>query len=386
MRLPLKYNVASVTQRRLRSLLTVLGVGLAIFLAVLMTALSRGLLAATLRTGEDLNLLVLSKGAESMEFSAVDPNVYSALKASSDVAQAQGEALASPETYINTTVTTPSDGVGAAGGIGLVRGVLPVAFAVHRQVRMAQGQPPQRGFQLAVGRLAATKLGLPAEALQLGRQLEFEGQTWTVSGVFDAPGTAFESEIWAPLDDLMVAGKRDDYSAVVLAAPDKAALDDLKFDLDTRTDIRVTSQVESTYYAALANQLKPVQLVSYVMTVILICGGLLAGMNTMFNSIAGRVRELAVLLVLGYQRRAVLASFILESVLLCLAGGLLGSLAGFGLNGLPMKIPMGAFRFVVDWRTVVFGLGMAGVIGIGGALLPVGRVARLSVVEGLRGR
>jgi ABC-type antimicrobial peptide transport system permease subunit len=383
MRLPLKYNLASVTQRRMRSLLTVLGVGLAIFLAVLMTSLSRGLLAATLRTGEDTNLLVLSKGAESMEFSAVDPNIYSALKSSDGVATAGEETLASPETFINTTVTA---GPAGAAGIGLVRGILPVGFLVHKQVQLAEGEPPARGFKIAVGRLAATKLGLPPEALEIGRQLQFEGQTWTISGIFNAPGTAFESEIWAPLDDLMVAGKRDDYSAVVLATADAKALDNLKFDLETRTDIRVLPQVESVYYAALANQLKPVQLVSVVMTVILVFGGLMAGMNTMFNSIAGRVRELAVLLVLGYRRRDVLLSFVLESIVLCLVGGLLGSGAGFLLSGVPMKIPMGAFRFVVDGATLLFGCGMALVIGILGALLPVSQVARLSVVEGLRGK
>jgi putative ABC transport system permease protein len=385
MRLPLKYNLSSVTQRKLRSLLTVLGVGLAIFLAVLMTSLSRGLLAATMRTGEDLNLLVLSKGAESMEFSAVDPNVYSALKSSTEVAVQDGQPLASPECFINTTVTVPGAQTNVPA-LALVRGVLPVAFDVHKQVQMAEGTPPERGNKIAVGRLAATKMGLPEDALRIGQQLQLEGQTWTVSGIFNAPGTAFESEIWAQLDDFMVAAKRDDYSSVVLATADATALDDLKFDLETRTDIRVLPQVESSYYVALANQLKPVQLVSQVMTVILVLGGLMAGMNTMFNSIAGRVRELAVLLVLGYKRGAVLASFVLESVGLCLIGGLLGSAAGFFLNGLPMKIPMGAFRFVVDGQTVAFGLGMALVIGVLGACLPVAQVARLSIVECLRGK
>ena len=394
MRLPLQYNLASVTQRKLRSLLTVLGVGLAIFLAVLMTSLSRGLLAATLKSGEDLNLLVLSKGAESMEFSALDPMVLSMLRSSPGLTQADGEAVASPEVFINTNVTPlNSPAAGESGrqrtdslSLGLIRGVLPIAWRAHPQVRLVDGHAPERGNQIAVGSIAATKLGVAEDALALGRQLDFEGQTWTVTGHFEAPGTVFESEIWVHLDDFMVAAKREDYSALVLAATDATALDDLKFDLETRTDVRVSPQVESAYYAALGNQLKPVQLVSKVMTVILVLGGLMAGMNTMFNSIAGRVRELAVLLVLGYRRRNVLASFVLESVALCLVGGLIGSLAGFVLNGLPMKIPMGAFRFVVDGATVAFGLGMALIIGVLGALLPVSQVARLSIVECLRGK
>jgi putative ABC transport system permease protein len=107
-------------------------------------------------------------------------------------------------------------------------------------------------------------------------------------------------------------------------------------------------------------------------------------MNTMFNSIMGRTREMAVLQVLGYKRRSVLLSFVLESVLLCLAGGALGCLAGLGLNDLPMKFSMGAFRFLIDPATLAAGLGMALLIGLLGALFPVLRVAGLPTVEGLR--
>jgi ABC-type antimicrobial peptide transport system permease subunit len=389
MRLPLKYNVASVTQRKLRSLLTILGVGMAIFLAVLMTSLSRGLLAATLKSGEDSSLLVLSKGADSMEFSALDPAIYSVLRSCPEVQlDSTGVPLASPEVLINTNVASSVQPDAQEGrvSLGLVRGILPVAWQVHPQVKVIEGRKPERGNELCVGSIAATKLGLPQAALELGRSLHFEGQDWTVVGRFAAPGTVFESEMWTSLDDFMVAAKREDYSSVVLMTGGQTALEDLLFDLQTRTDIRVSPHIESEYYAALANQLKPVQLVSLVMTVILVLGGLMAGMNTMFNSIAGRVRELAVLLVLGYRRRDVLLSFVLESLLLCLVGGLLGSGAGFVLSGLPMKIPMGAFRFVVDIATLAFGLGMALVIGVLGALLPVSQVARLSVVEGLRGK
>jgi putative ABC transport system permease protein len=120
------------------------------------------------------------------------------------------------------------------------------------------------------------------------------------------------------------------------------------------------------------------------MTVILIAGGLMAGMNTMFTSILGRSREMGVLLVLGYKRRAVLLSFILESILLCLVGGAIGVGAGTSLSGLPMKISMGAFRFKVDAQIIVLGLALAVVIGLLGALLPVLRVSRLRIVDALR--
>jgi ABC-type antimicrobial peptide transport system permease subunit len=265
-----------------------------------------------------------------------------------------------------------------------VRGVWPVAQQVHRQVKLIAGEYPARGFQAAVGKLAAVKLGVPEEALAIGRSLSFEGHDWTIVGRFEAPGTVLDSEVWVNLDDAMVAARKEDYSTIVMQAESPAGAKSLADDLGLRTDVRVDPQSEQVYYSRLTKQLKPVQAVAFAMTVILIAGGLMAGMNTMFTSVLGRTREMGVLLVLGYKRRSVLLSFILESILLCLAGGVLGVVGGSFLSGLPMKVSMGAFRFMVDFQIVALGLGLALLIGVLGALLPVLRVSRLKIVDALR--
>ncbi|MCC7477547.1 ABC transporter permease [bacterium] len=390
MKLPLKYNLQSMGQRKLRSLLTILGVGLSIFLAVMMIGLSRGLVATNLNSGNPLNVIVLSKGADSMEFSALDPEALHLLGSMSGIAPSQmealaGQALASPEVYI-TSLVRPESAPAGTESLGLIHGAYPIAYELHENIRVIEGKLPERGFQVMVGKLAATKLGLPEDALPVGSQIHFEGQAWDVVGRFEAPGTVFESEIWTNLDDLMTTSKREDYSAIVIRGTDPKALEDIKFELDTRTDVRTTSFLERDYYAAIGERLKPVQVVSWVMTCILVLGGLMAGMNTMFNSIAGRVREMMVLLVVGYKRRSVLLSFMLESVLLCLIGGLLGGAAGLLLNGLPMRVPMGAFRFIIDPLTMGIGLSLALLIGLLGALVPVVSVQRISIVDGLKGR
>lgn len=384
MRLPLRYNIRSLAERKLRSLLTAAGVGLSIFMSVMMLALSRGLLNSTVDSGAPENVILLSKGAESLEFSAVEPAYYNLLRSADGIAaDAEGQPLVSPETYLNSIVEIP--GQEAVGELrGIIRGVWPVAEAVHPQYTLLEGRGPQRGFEVAVGNLAATKLGVPDSALNIGGTLSMEGRDWTIVGRFEAPGSVLDSEIWANLDDLMVAARRDDYSTVVLRAATPAAAAQLVTDLRLRTDVRVDPQLESDYYASMARQLAPVQAVAAAMTAILIAGGLMAGMNTMFTSILGRTREMGVLLVLGYKRRDVLLSFVIESVLLCLAGGIVGVAAGLALSGLPMKIPMGAFRFQVDGAVIALGLGLALLIGTLGALLPVMRVARLKIVDSLR--
>src|SRR5690606_33932855 len=159
-------------QRKMRSLLTMAGVAVSIFLAVMMTGLSRGLLESTVATGEASNLIVLSKGADSMEFSALDPGAIAQLRTASQVGMDDnGQPLASPEVFINTPVQVPGYS-SSEERLALVRGVLPeAAFPVHRQVKVTEGSGPARGFEIAVGKLAAAKLGLPEEALGIGRQV-----------------------------------------------------------------------------------------------------------------------------------------------------------------------------------------------------------------------
>ncbi|MBA2661898.1 MAG: ABC transporter permease [Bradymonadaceae bacterium] len=374
MKLPLRYNLRSLVERKTRTAMTILSIATAIFLSIMMVALSRGLVETTRATGSPLNVIVLSQGAESMEFSAIDAEIVHHLQALS------GQPLVSAQAYISTFV--------AIGGVekrGVVRGLhATTALGIHDNARLLEGRLPNRGFELAVGNLAATKLGVAPSALAIGQAVDFEGQSWTIVGRFEAPNTILDSELWADVDDILLATKRSDYSAVMLRTKDAKAAGDILFALALRTDIRVGARAEREYYGVKARAMEPLRSVALVMTLMLVLGGILAGMNTMFTSISGRTREMGVLLVLGYHRRAVLFSFMLESLAMCLAGGLVGCTAGLLLNGLPMKIPMGVFRFVVDAQTLAMAMALAAFIGIVGALVPVLRVARLSVVAALR--
>ena len=104
----------------------------------------------------------------------------------------------------------------------------------------------------------------------------------------------------------------------------------------------------------------------------------------MFNSVMGRINELAVLLLLGYRRFEVVGGIMLEGLLLCLLGGVLGSAAGLLLSGVPMKFSMSAFRFVVDQQVLLQGIGLAAVIGVVGSIVPSLRLRTLSIAAGLR--
>jgi putative ABC transport system permease protein len=131
----------------------------------------------------------------------------------------------------------------------------------------------------------------------------------------------------------------------VLRAKDAAALKEVLFDFATRADVLVEARQETAYYAAYAEAFRPVQFMVYVMTGMLVLGGIFVGMNTLFAAVMSRIREIGVLRTVGYRHIAL--AFLIESLIPALAGGAVVCLLAPGLNGFALRIPMGAFRFEV---------------------------------------
>ena len=182
----------------------------------------------------------------------------------------------------------------------------------------------------------------------------------------------------------MVSARREEFSVIAVTAKSAEDLEEMIFDFNTRRDVLVDARSESDYYKAYAASFRPVQTMTLAMAVMLVFGGIFTGMNTLFASVMGRVREIGMLRTLGYSKRTIAFSFIVEAMLICMAGGVVGSALALLLNGLPMRIPMGAFRFQVDFSLVVIGLGLACLIGLLGVAWPLRRATRVKIVDAIR--
>lgn len=380
MKLPFSYNIRNLWRRKTRTFLTAAGVALVVFVSLLMLALAQGVTASIRDTAEPDNVMVLSKGAETLEFSAIDRNVLQVVRFSPLVAERNGERLASPEIYFTSAIETAPGTTSQA----LLRGVLPIALQVHRQVRVTAGRFPTAPGEIMVGPLVATKVGLAAGALELGKEFNLEGRAWKVVGHFAAPGTALEAEIWGPLGDLMVSARREEFSVIAVTAKAASDVEEMVFDFSTRRDILVEARSESDYYRAYAASFRPVQTMTVIMTAMLICGGVFTGMNTLLAAVMSRVREIGMLRTLGYTRRMIALSFVMEALFISIAGGVVGCALALLLNGLPMRIPMGAFRFQVDLPLVAVGIGLACVIGLLGVAWPLRRATQITIVDAIR--
>ncbi len=287
----------------------------------------------------------------------------------------------SPELYLATRITTANM---PEPGMGLVRGVTTRAPLVRGQVQIVEGAWPQAG-EVIVGRLAHTKLGAGREDLAVGQQVAFDGRSWRICGHFAAAGSAFESELWAPLADLQTALKRQDLSLVAVAmnSPDHASDADLF--CRERVDLELKAVAESDYYAAMQKHYRPVRMLGWMVVVLVAGSGIFAGLNTMYGAVVGRVRELATLQAIGFRRRAILLTLVQEATLLACAGALAACLLGVTLiDGAAIRFTMGAFMLRIDSVGIAIACGVAALLGVVGALPPAFKAMRLPVVEAIK--
>jgi ABC-type lipoprotein release transport system permease subunit len=386
--LPWEYGVRNLFRRPGRSALTLAGLALVVLLVFVVVGFIRGLEGSLVVSGDPQVVLVHSLGAsENVENSSVPAGAPALLAASLDgIRRRPGPggapvAYVSPELYLGTRVTTEGD---APATLGLVRGVTPATLLVRRQVQLIDGHWPGPG-EVLVGRLAATKLGRGAAALAPGRAVNYEGRTWTVSGQFGCAGSALESELWCPLEDLQQAMRRQDLSLVALALAPGAAFGEVDEFCKERLDLELQATPETAYYESLQKHYRPVRLVAWLVVVLVAAAGVFVGLNAMYGAVVGRVRELATLQALGFSRRAIALSLVQEGALLAAAASLLAAaVALLVVNGAAVRFTMGAFVLRVDGPAMALGCGTGLLLGVVGSLPPAARAVRLLIAVGLK--
>ena len=381
--LPWEYGVRNLLRRPSRTALTLGGLTTVILLIFVVVAFIRGLEFSLAASGDSDVVLVyaLSSGAD-IENSSIAGRTPALLSASLDgIRKRYGQRHLSPELYLGTRITVEEDSV---KGLGLVRGVTTSAPLVRSKVQIAEGAWPGPG-EVLVGKLAHSKLGCHAESLAIGKIVSFDGREWQVSGTFTAGGSAFESEMWCPLDDLQVALKRQDLSLVAMKMAPGASLADVEMFCTERLDLELKAVPEAAYYASLQQHYNPVRMLGWVVVWLIAGAGVFAGLNTMYGAVVGRIRELSSLQAMGFRRRAITLSLIQEAVLLAIGGSLIASLLALLLiNGTAVRFTMGAFVLRVDSLGVLIGCGTGLLLGTLGAVPPAIKAMRLPIAQGIK--
>jgi putative ABC transport system permease protein len=222
--------------------------------------------------------------------------------------------------------------------------------------------------------------------------LRFGKSDWTVVGIFTAGGTAYDSEIWCDVNQLMNDYNRSIYSSIIARTTDPEALERLVPRIKEDRNLRLDAMSETAYYAKQTSSALPVQVLGTFIAVLMAIGAAFAAMNAMYTAVANRTREIGTLRVLGFSRFSIWLSFAIESVALAFLGGVIGCLVALPVNGLTTgttnfsTFSEVAFQFRVSRELIITGLVFSALIGLFGGSLPALKAARERIVNALRAR
>lgn len=380
--LPFTYAVRNLFRSKSRLLQTIGGSALVVLLVMTAVAINQGMKKVLSASGSPHNVILVGAGSEESiqrsEISEITPGIAGA--GIPGIAEQLGVRAVSSEIHYMSYLSLD----GGRKAQAMFRGVTPEVLRVHPQVRLIDGAFPGAG-EVMVGRLAWRKLGIREVDLKPGASVALDGQSLKISGVFAAPGTVLESELWTTLGDLRVLAKRETLSCVVLRLDDPADFDEADLFAKQRLDLELSALRESDYYERLSSFFKPLRAMTWITAGLIAAGALFGGINTLYAAFASRIREMATLQAIGFTRRSLLLSLIQESTLACLTGALLASLlAVLLLDGRTVPFSIGSFTLEIGPTVAITGIATGFFLGLLGALPPAIRCLKPSLHAALR--
>jgi len=388
MPLPLYYNYRNLLRRRLSTTLTFLVVAVVVLVLSVLLSFAAGIRASLSATGSSGNLMVLKPGATAESTSLIQPEEAGRLVQTPGIARnAAGQLLLSLELYVQTSIPRRNEG-GAVANVA-VRGVEPIAFDLHTEVRILEGRTFQPGaMEIIVGKAARDRYA----NLELGQEIQMGklgNRLFRIVGVFEAGGSALESEIWAHRTMLEDAYGRRFHSSAILRLSDTGLAAEATSYINGPA-VQLEAKTETEYYDDLSSKTREIVVLTTILVGIMAVGAVFAVANTMYAAVDGRRREIAMLRTIGFSKPAIIAAFVVESLLICVTACLAGLAASLLINGARQDFlsettwTVLAYELRITPRILLSALAVSTVVGVAGALAPALRASRTSVIEALR--
>ncbi len=387
MQIPLKYILRSSSSRRLTTVFTILGIALVVFVFAAVLMMANGVQQTLKATGSDDNVTVVRKAAASEIMSIIDREAAGIVTNMPQVARsAEGRPISSKEVVVIINLQKiGSDGISNV----TVRGVEEAALQLRPQVRIVEGRMFKWGArEIVVGAGITNRFA----GAQIGQQIKFGGDLWTVVGIFDSGGSGFDSEAWGDLNQIADAFRRSSFSTVTFRLKNPDDLSDLvtAFDGDNRLQYFVPKREKKFFEEQSEMMATFIRILGLFITIIFSTGATIGAMITMYGAVANRTVEIGTLRALGFYRRGILIAFLGESFVLSLSGGLLGLALASVLQFFTIStLNFGsfselAFSFAFSPSIIATSLGFSLLMGLIGGFLPAVRAARLDIIQALR--
>ncbi|MCG8424055.1 MAG: ABC transporter permease [Proteobacteria bacterium] len=385
---PLSYNVRSLFVRRATTLATMAGIALVVFVLASALMLTNGIKKTLDSTGSPDRAFVLRMGSDAELSSNIEaPSAKLAMDAPGVKKSAQG-----PMAVAELIVVAALDKTGTRGQVSNVqiRGVSDDVFAFRPEVRIIDGRPARPGTdEVIVGQRIRGRF----DGVELGASFELKkNRPVTVVGVFEAGGSAFESEIWADVDTLRTSfGRENLFSSVTVQLESATSFDAFKAQVESDKRLGLDVVRESVYYEKQSGGTATfIMVTGIIISVFFAIGAMIGAMITMYGAVSQRRREIGTLRALGFSRLSILLSFLFESLVLAVLGGAIGVAAA-----LPMGMVELSMMNFMTWSEMVFtfdptssvivtALIFGSVMGIIGGFFPALRAAMTSPIEAMR--
>ena len=394
MAIPIKYNVRNLVLRKGLTLMTALGIALTVTTAIFLMALVAGLNRAFVSSGSKLNVLVLRKGSEAELSGGFDATLFPTLRTLPGLAKdSRGEPMASGE-WVVVIVLPRKDGTGEVNVT--VRGMMPDGLEM-RQLPGPEGLP---SVKLVAGRWFNTgqREVVVSKSIRdrfshaaIGDAMEFGKGSWKVVGVFDAGGSAYESEVWGDVNQMASDFDRQGgYASAYLRATDPIAAEALTKRVSDDQRLKLEGTLETDYYEKQTSSGGAIKFIGTFVAIIMAIGSSFAAMNTMYAAVAYRSKEIATLRIIGFSRPSILTSFVIEALLLSLLGAIVGIVLILPFNGMSTGIGNSltfsetVFSLHLTWAVALTAVCFALIMGLLGGFAPAWQAARQDILTSLR--
>lgn len=387
MAIPIVYNFRSVKARWTSAIVAVVGIAGTVGVFVAMLSLARGFKATLVSSGSEDNAIIMRAGATSEMTGGVTLDTVKIIQDEPGIARSADGPLVTAEVVLVAPIPLISTGTDANVE---VRGVSKNVLEIRKNIKIVEGRMFTPGLtEVIVGKNANASYA----GLTLGNTVSLGTVHWKVVGIFDAGGSAFDSDVWGDARLIGPAFNRPDtyFQSITVHLTSKDAFQQLKdaATADPRLNVDVTREID--YYSKQSSRLTAlITVLGGLVAAVMAIGAVFGALNTMYSAVAERGREIATMRALGFGGPSVVFSFVVEALLIAGVGGVIGCIAVLPLNGLTtgamnlQTFSHVAFAFKITPELLAKGVVFALTMGLVGGLLPAIRAARLPVATALR--